>query len=116
MKEVDMSEAVALLKSYPAYKKQLSSENYAKTYFDKYKTFEELSAADCEKKMDFIKGLITSFAPSNIATLLNLHYINGLTVERCAESMNISRRTAFRLLKRAHAAFYNRYKREIATE
>ena len=112
MKETDTTEVVELLKSYAVYKNQIDAHKYARTYFSPYdESFEELNEEDCRNKMNFIKDLITSFAPSNMSTLLNLHYINGLSVEQCAECMAISRSSAFRLLRRAYIAVNNRYQR-----
>ncbi len=111
MKENDTKEVIELLKSYKVYEQQFFAEKYAKTFFDPNNTFQELNNEECQKKMDFIKSLIVSFAPSSIATLLNLHYINKIPIDKCAECMLISRSTAFRLLDRAHIAVNNRYQR-----
>ena len=108
-------EVIELLKSYAICERQLFSEKYAKTYFDPYKKFRELNKEECLKKMDFIQRLIEGLAPSNIATILNLHYINKPPMEKCAECMVISRTSAYRVLKRAHIAVNNRYQRMKGT-
>lgn len=110
MVDNDTSEVVELLNSYDVYKKQFFAEKYAKTFFDTDNTFKALGE-DTQKKMEQIENLIRSFAPSNMATLLNLHYINGIPIEKCAECMLMSRSSVFRLLKKAHVAVNNRYQR-----
>ena len=45
--------------------------------------------------------LIASLAPSREKLLLTLRYLRGLPVERAAERMGVSRRTAYRI--HAHA-------------
>ena len=54
-----------------------------------------------EARMHAIESLIQLLSPSDEYTLLRLHYIKGLSVEKSAESMNVSRRTAYRMLKNA---------------
>lgn len=116
MKENDTAEVIELLKSYVVYDNMISSNNYAISFFDADRGITGYSNEECQEKMDYIKGLIDGLAPSNIATLLNMHYINRLSVAKCAECMAISRRTAFRLLKRAHLAINNRYQRMKGNE
>lgn len=106
-----MEQIKDLLKSYAEYEKQFFAEKYAETFFDPYKTFQKLDNGECLKQMDFIKSLIIGLAPSSYATILNLHYINGLSIEKCAECMVVSRRSAYRLLDRAHIAISKRYQR-----
>lgn len=109
--KTDTTEAEKLLRNYTAYKKQFFAETYAKTFFDAYNTFQVLGAEEPKEKMEFVERLVARFAPSDIATLLNLHYINGIPIEKCAECMVMSRASAFRLLNRAHVAVNNRYQR-----
>lgn len=115
MKDNNTSEAEKLLRNYSVYKKQFFAETYAKTFFDPDGTFKVLGAEDPREKMELIERLVESFAPSNMATLLNLHYINGIPIEKCAECMVMSRASTFRLLKRAHIAVNNRYQRMKGT-
>lgn len=112
--KTDVSQAVELLNSYEVYKKQFFAEQYAKTFFNPNDSFKALSE-EPQKKMEEIENLIKSFAPSNMATLLNLHYINGIPIDKCAECMVMSRASTFRLLKRAHVAVNNRYQRMKGT-
>ena len=111
MKKTDTTEAEALLKSYAVYENMLTANRYGAHFFDKHGEITGYSNEECQEKMDFIKDLIAGLAPSNAATLLNLHYVSRLSVEKCAECMAISRLSAFRLLKRAHVAVNNRYQR-----
>lgn len=110
--KADTSEVVELLKSYRVYEQQFFAEKYARTFFfDPYATFHELNGEECQEKMDYIKNLIAGLPVSNARTLLNLHYINGLPIEKCAECMMMARASTFRLLRRALVAVNNRYQR-----
>lgn len=111
MNEHDATEVVELLKSYAVYENAFFANNYGVTFFDKFGQIAGVSNEECQKKMDFIKMLINSLAPSNMATLLNLHYVNRLSVEKSATCMMMSKRTAYRLLDRVHIAINNRYQR-----
>jgi hypothetical protein len=106
----NISEVIGLFKSYSVYAKQFFAETYAKEFFDPYETFQGLPDK-CRERMNYIQGLISGLAPSDFATLLNLHYINNLSMEKCAECMAISKRSAYRLLNRAHIAASNRHQR-----
>lgn len=110
------TEAEKLLRNYAVYKKQFFAEKYAKTFFHTNDTFQVLGAEYPREKMELIERLVESLAPSDMATLLNLHYINGIPIEKCAECMVMSRASAFRLLKRAHVAVNNRYQRMKGAE
>ena len=48
-----------------------------------------------------VREFINSLSYRNCKMLLFYHYICGMTVERCAEELDISRRSAFRLKKSA---------------
>lgn len=97
MKETDL---VIFLKSYSVDKKFISSQKYAKEFFDKTLSVDDTRLG----RMSVIEDLITLLNPSDEYTLLHLHYIKGLSTKKCAECMGISRSTAFRLLKKAHIA------------
>ena len=112
MKKDDLSEVKELLSSYVVCKQQKSSEEYAKKYFvERYKPFCGLNDEEICEKMELVENLIFTMPFSRASILLNLHYINGLPVEKCAESMEISRTTAFRILKRAIIAINKKYQR-----
>lgn len=111
MKEIDTTEVVELLKSYAVYENMLEANRYAAYTFDCHEETTGYSDEECQEKMDFIKNLIKSLAPSNAATILSMHYVNRLSVGKCAECMAISRSTAFRLLRMAHISINNKYQR-----
>ena len=97
IKETDL---VQFLESYATDKKFITAQKYAKEFFDKTLSVDDTRLA----RMSAIENLITLLNPSDEYTLLHLHYIKGLSVEKCAECMGISRSTAFRLKKKAHIA------------
>ena len=96
------TEVIELLKQYPMCKKFLDSQAYAKEYFNPCGTQKIEEKEIYEARMHVIESLIQLLAPSDEYTLLYLHYIKGIGVEKCAECMYVSRRTAFRILKRAY--------------
>ena len=106
MPNTQRSDVVKLLEYYPICKRFVASQKYAAEYFDA--TVE--SEGDYRKIMSLIESLIKSIAPSDEATLLHLHYVKGLSVEKCAECMFVSRSTGFRLLKRAQDKVFEKYK------
>lgn len=98
------SDTIDLLKSYAVCKKYIQSQEYAKEYFDTTGTQEIAKKEPYEARMHVIESLIQLLEPSDEYTLLHLHYINGVPIEKCAECMFVSRSTAFRMLHRAHKA------------
>lgn len=104
MKEIDI---VDLLKSYRVCKKFLQSQEYAKEYFDSDNTQILVKKDQYETRMNVVESLIQTLEPSDEYTLLRLHHIEGVPIEKCAECMGVSRRTAFRILKKAHANIGN---------
>lgn len=103
MKEIDI---INLLKSYKVCKKFTASQEYAKRYFDPAGTQEIIKSEQCEARIHTIESLIQLLAPSEEYTILHLHYIKGIPVEKCAECMFISTRTAWRILGKAHKSIY----------
>lgn len=53
------------------------------------------------ERMRTVRGFIEDLPDPSCKMLLFYHYIRGLTVERAAEELDISRRSAFRLKKKA---------------
>lgn len=96
------SEVIELLKQYLVSKRFIDSQAYAKEYFNPYGTQKIEEKELYEARMHAIESLVQLLAPSDEYTFLRLRYIKGLTVEKCAESMFISTRTAYRLQKKAH--------------
>jgi len=100
------TEVIELLKQYSVCKRFLDSQAYAKEYFNPYDTQKIDEKEQYEARLHAIESLVQFLAPSDEYTLLRLHYIKGLPIEKCSESMYISRRTGYRLLKKAHKSLY----------
>lgn len=96
------AEIIELLKQYSVCKKFLDSQAYAKEYFNPDDTQKIDKKEIYEARIHAIESLIQLLEPSDEYTLLHLHYIKGITIEKCAECMCMSQRTAFRMLKKAH--------------
>lgn len=101
------SDLVTLLLSYSVCEKFIRSQEYAQDFFNPYDTQKVSKREQYEARMNAVESLIQLLEPSDEYTLLHLHYIKGIPVEKCAESMFISRSTAFRMLKRAHEQILN---------
>lgn len=97
--EIDLK---TLLKSYSVCEKFLHSQEYAKEFFDPWGTQKVGKKDTYEARMNVIESLIQALEPSDEYTLLHLHYIKGVPIEKCAECMCVSPRTAYRMLKKAH--------------
>ncbi len=95
----------ALLKQYAYGLKLLKLNRYEKDYFDGQLPQDELFCADDEAyikaQMFEVKRFVTSLPPDDRKLFLYYHYIRCETVERCGELLGISRRSAFRLKRRA---------------
>ena len=104
MKEIDIKE---FLKSYLVCERFLHSQKYAKEFFDPYDKQMVVEKQQYEARMDGCESLIQLLEPSDEYTLLHLHYIKGVPVEKCAESMCVSTRTAYRLLSKGHKQIYD---------
>lgn len=113
MADIDI---VALLKSYSVCKKFLHSQEYAKEFFDPYGTHQIVEKELYEARVHIVESLIQLLEPSNEYTILHLHYIKGVPIEKCAECMSISRSTAFRMLKKAHKEIMNLVDRRADNE
>ncbi len=98
-KQIDV---VELLKQYRVSRTFLDSQKYAKEYFDYYDRFDIDKKEVYEARLHAIESLIQLLEPSDEYTLLHLHYIKGISVEKCAECMYVSERTAYRMLEKAH--------------
>ena len=105
-----------LLDSYLTCKRFLHSQEYAKEYFDPDGTQELVKKEEYEARMRAVESLIQYFEPSDEYTLLHLHYIKGVPIEKCAESMGMSSRTAFRMLKKVIESICNLVNKKGATD
>ena len=110
------SDLVTLLLSYSVCEKFLQSQEYAKDFFNPYDTQKVSKKEQYEARMNVVESLIQLLEPSDEYTLLHLHYIKGIPVEKCAECMFVSRSTAFRMLKRAHESILNLVNRRTDDE
>ena len=113
MKENEVTE---LLKQYSVCKKFLDSQAYAKEYFNPDYSQKIDDKEIYEARVHTIESLIRLLEPSNEYTLLRLHYIKGIGVEKCAECMFISTRTAYRMLKKAHEKICDFVNKKGATD
>ena len=100
------------LEEYTASRRLLEMNEYEKNYFGKAEKgldFEGRalclpgSEPEIRMKMFTIRRFVLSLGNCNEKLFLFYHYIHGESVERCAELIKISRRSAFRLKKRALA-------------
>ena len=122
----DASEWVAkvteFLRQYRYGFKLLAANKYERDYFcdnipdDGFYCTDD--TAYVKAKMFEVKRFVTSLPPDDRKLMLYYYYIHGETVEKCAEMLGISRRSAFRLKKRAleyAAVKYKRYLADIAS-
>lgn len=110
------NEVIELLKQYSMCKRFIDSQAYAKEYFNPHNTQQIDEKELYEARMHAIESLIQLLSPSDEYTILRLHYIKVLSVEKCAESMNLSRRTAYRMLKKAHLRLCDFINKKGATD
>lgn len=92
------------LEEYGFARKNLRMSQYCREYFDAEEDSLDESCGDevlLRAKMYEVKSFILGMPSSNERLFLYYHYIRGETVERCAELLDISRRSGFRLKKRA---------------
>lgn len=96
------------LKSYKFCRRVLSLKNYEEKYFDtlewECESPAEFSVA--RAKMFEVRHFLLSMPNGNEKLFLYYHYVHCHSVERCGELLGISRASAFRLKKRAHAIAY----------
>ena len=102
----------AILSEYSVFRKLLDMDLYNKQYFGnaeillKKSDHELMLSAERSRittKMFSLRRFVLSLGGCNEKLFLFYHYIHGESVERCAELIKISRRSAFRLKKRALA-------------
>lgn len=115
----DMAEWVAavtdFLSQYRYGFKMIAANKYERDFFGTNILDDGLLCTDDEAyvkaKMFEVKRFVTSLPPDDRKLFLYYHYIRGETVEKCAELLNISRRTAFRLKRRSLEYAAVKYKR-----
>lgn len=100
----------SILSEYSVFRKLLEMDLYNKQYFGnaeillKNERQEALISAESSRittKMFTLRRFVLSLGGCNEKLFLFYHYIHGESVGRVAELMGISRRSAFRLKKRA---------------
>ena len=106
----------SLLSSYLPAQRLLRSQEYAKEFFDPDDNHEISHKTEIEEKLDLIESLVELLGVSDEYTVVHLHYIKGLSVDKCAESMCISRTTAYRLLGKAYKRIYDKLNKTSSTE
>lgn len=101
------TEVKELLERYSIFKRFLDSQAYAKEFFDPDSTQKIDKKEIYESRIQVIESLIGLLEPSDEYTLLYLHYIKGISVEKCSECMYMSTRTGYRLLSKAHEKLFD---------
>lgn len=96
--EEKIQKAKAFLDSYTLYKSWLNANRYERRYFGAAPDGDD---AFLQAKMFLVRSLILSLPNLPEKLFLNCHYLRGHTVEKCAELMDISPRSAYRLKKKA---------------
>ena len=100
------------LESYRHGCRMLRADKYAREYFDdgfdrdaQEKISDELDLSLIRARLCAVRGFISSLPCGESGRmLLYYHYIRGIPVAECAEMLEMSRASAFRLRRRALAA------------
>ena len=98
------------LRGYQIYSKLLKLDRYERNYFG-YKDGEDNLSVDAplaRAKMFEVRHFILELPNCDEKLLLYYRYVKKLTVERCAELLGVSRRTAYRILDRALRLAYEK--------
>jgi len=109
----------SFLKGYCTNRRLIQIEKYEKEYFGGGRFPPERDGMPSEgplsrAKMFEVRHFILSLPNSDEKLLLYYHYVKGDSVERCAELLGVSRRTAFRMKSRALEIAYGRAVEENA--
>ena len=93
------------LSDYRTYAKMIEMNRYERDYFAKYTRdlpeIKEEAEAYLRAKLFDIRCFILSLPDCDEKLLLYYHYVHGESLARCAELLEISRATVYRLKKRA---------------
>lgn len=99
--------------------KLLAMNKYEKEFMGPDLPEDGLFCADDEayvrSKMFEVKRFVAGLPSDDRKLLLFYHYIHGETVEKCGELLGVSRRSAFRLKRRALEYAALKYKRYLQT-
>lgn len=97
--------------------KLLAMNKYERDYMGPENCRDGLSCADEEAyvkaKMFEVKRFVTALPSDDRKLFLYYYYIHGETVEKCGELLGVSRRTAYRLKRRALEYAAIKYKRYL---
>lgn len=108
----------SILSEYSVFRKLLDMDLYNKQYFgnaeillkkEKQEVLFSTESSRITTKMFELRRFVLSLGGCNEKLFLFYHYIHGESVGRVAELMGISRRSAFRLKKRALDFAASRY-------
>jgi DNA-directed RNA polymerase specialized sigma24 family protein len=100
MTDAALQKAKDFLSSYTLHKKWLNASRYEREYFGAPSSGDEVFL---QAKLFRVREFIATLPNCPEKLFLTCHYVRGHSVERCAELMDISPRTAYRLKKRALA-------------
>ena len=103
-KELGHTEEVRrYLESYLIYAGMLAGNRYARTYLGELADGEKSAEDDpfLKAKMFSVRRFIMDLPDCREKMLLYYRYLHGHPVEKCADLMGVSRRTAFRIAKDA---------------
>lgn len=91
------------LKSYRLYHRMLDGNRYARAFFEADDTEPKHLADDAllKARMMAIRRFVMTLPDCREKMLLYYRYLFGYSVEKCAELMDVSRRTAFRIADEA---------------
>ena len=114
-----LREVEGYLSSYRASERMLEMNRYERDYFPPLRRVTTDFSAESEvylkAKMYEIRAFVLSLPDCDEKLLLYYHYIHGETLMRCAELLDVSRATVYRLKKRAlysAAAIYASLRKE----
>lgn len=96
------SKTVAFLESYDLYRRMLGGNRRARAFFETGEAQKSLADdALLKTRMHVVRRFVLTLPDCREKMLLYYRYLFGYSVEKCAELIGVSRRTAFRI---AHEA------------
>lgn len=98
--EEKIKKAKELLSSYAFHQKWLNASRYEREYFGASTSGDEVFLG---AKLFQVREFVASLPNCPEKLFLTCHYLRGHSVEKCAELMDVSARSAYRLKKRALA-------------
>ena len=98
MTDEEIQKAKDFLTSYSLHQKWLNASRYEREYFGAAASDDEVFL---QAKLFRVREFIASLPNCPEKLFLTCHYVRGHAVEKCAELMDISVRSAYRMKKRA---------------